>query len=369
MRKFWLYSAVALGVVAVALFAMRGGEKDARGGGAVPVSVVKAYRQEIFDNVEALGTAYANESITVTATASETISEIHFTDGQQVKKGDVIARLEQREEQAQLAVAKARLEEHQRELERIKGLLKGKAASQRDYDERQTLIQIVLREIKGIEARIEDRTLRAPFNGTVGIRRLSVGALVQPGDVITTIDDTSNIKLDFSVPAIHLASLKPGTSIEARTEALQNNVFTGNVEQVDTRVDPVTRSILVRALIPNPEGTIRPGLLMNVILLQNVRTPVVLPEESILQRQTEHFALVVNPETKMVEERRIKTGTRRPGILEVVEGVEEGELVIVRGVGRASPGKPVTIQETWDAARPPKTGETEAAAPTMPDGS
>lgn len=358
MKKIWLV-VFALLAVALGWMLMPAGPESARGGDT-PVSVVKAYRQEVFDQVEALGTAYANESITVTATASETISEILFTDAQQVSKGDVIARLEQREEQAQLAGAKAQLQEHKRELERIAGLLKGKAASQRDYDERQTQLQITQKEIDGIQARIEDRTLRAPFNGTLGIRRLSVGALVQPGDIITTIDDISTIKLDFSVPALNLAMLKPGVAIEARTEALGDRVFTGVVEQVDTRVDPVTRSILVRAIIPNDEAVLRPGLLMRVTLLKNARTPVVLPEESVLQRQDAHFVLVVHPQTNVVEERRITPGTRRPGILEVKEGVEEGEMIIVRGVNRAVPGKPVIVKDIWDAARAPQTDGTPA---------
>lgn len=352
----------AIGVAAWFWFSPTAPEKGRNG--TVPVSVVKAYREAIYDSVEALGTTYANESITVTATASETISEINFSDGQAVKKGAVIARLEQREEMAQLAAAKAQLEEHKRELERVSMLLQNKAASQRDYDERQTLMKIAQKDIDGIQARIEDRTLRAPFDGTLGIRRLSMGALVQPGDVITTIDDTKTIKLDFTVPSIHLATLKPGVAIEGRAEALGERAFSGQIESVDTRVDPVTRAVLVRAILPNADGAIRPGLLMRVILLKDARNALIVPEESVLQRQDRHFVLIVHPETNKVEERQITIGTRRPGIVEVLSGVKEGELIIVRGVNRVENGGTVTIKETWDKIRPPGANESTADVPS-----
>lgn len=341
-------------LIAGAVYYLSGGSSDGRGkGGETPVVVVKVYRQPLTDNIEALGTAYANESVTITASATETISEIHFTDSQEVKRGDVIARLEQREEQAQLGVAKAHLDEHKRELARIEALLKSKAASTRDFDERQTLIKVAQREIEEIGARIADRTLTAPFDGVLGIRRLSVGALVQPGAVITTLDDISLIKLDFTIPAMHLAVLKPGVAIEAVTDALNNEVFKGTIESVDTRVDPVTRSVLVRAILPNQDGRIKPGLLMQVKVLGGAREALVVPEESVLQRQDVHSVLVVNPDTLEVEARTIKIGTRIPGLVEAREGVQENELVIVRGVGRVQPGQKVTIKETWDTVHPP----------------
>lgn len=358
MKRF-LLPVLLLLCVAVAVYYFlqvhKGGKKE---GGVTPVAVAKVERRELNDTIEALGTAYANESVTITASAAETISEIHFADGQEVKQGEVIAGLEQREEQAQLGVAKAHVEEHRRELARIESLLKNKAASQRDYDERQTLLKVAQQEIAEIEARIADRTLRAPFDGVLGIRRLSVGALVQPGAAITTLDDIHQIKLDFSIPATYLPALASGVPIEATTDALGTERFKGTIESVDTRVDPVTRAVLVRAILPNADNRIKPGLLMQVRVLGGTREGLVLPEESVLQRQDKHFVLVVQPETREVEQREVDTGTRMPGWVEVKNGLEEGEEVIIRGISRVQPGQKVTVQESTKAI--PESGNGEA---------
>lgn len=330
---------------------------------ATPVVVVSTYHEKISDDVEALGNAYSDESVTLSASVSETISSIQFTDGQIVKKGDIIATLEQREEQAQLKAAKLQLAEHERELARLKSLLENKAASAREHDERQTQMKLTQQQVREMEARIEDRIVRAPFDGVLGVRRVSVGALVRPGDSITTIDNIEKIKLDFNVPAVHIAALKPGISIEARTEALGNAVFTGQIESVDTRVDPITRTVLVRAIIPNPEHILRPGLLMRVTLMKNARTALVVPEESITQRQSTHAVWVVNPETDIVEQRSVMIGIRRPGIVEITSGLKEGEWVVVRGVNRVQTGQKVSITEVWGKTRKPETVPEKPASP------
>lgn len=356
MKKLVFIALMVTLLAAGLIFLFNGDKKEAKRDIAIPVIVVNVTRQAMHDNIEALGTAYANESITITASASETISEINFTDGQKVKAGDVIARLEQREEQADLGMAKARLEEHKRELARLNQLLENRAASQREVDERKTQVDITQQEIKGIEARISDRTLRAPFSGVLGIRRLSVGALVQPGDVITTLDDINLIKLDFSMPAIYLGWLKPGVAIEATTGAHGEERFSGVIDTVDSRIDPTTRSVLVRAILPNEGNKLTPGMLMQVSLLQNQRESLVVPEESVLQKQDKQSVYIVKDDD-IVEERPITIGTRIPGFVEVLSGVSEGERVIIRGVNRAKPGDKVTIQETRELNAPPAPEE------------
>ncbi len=322
---------------------------------ATPVVVISTYREKISDNVEALGNAYSDESVTLSASVSETISNISFTDGQMVKKGDIIATLEQREEQAQFKAARVQLAEHERELARLKSLLENKAASVREYDERQTQMKLTQQQVREMEARLEDRIVRAPFDGVLGVRRVSVGALVRPGDTITTIDNIEKIKLDFNVPATHITSLKSGVVIEARTEALGDKTFMGQIESVDTRIDPVTRTVLVRAIIPNTDHALRPGLLMRVTLMKNARDALVVAEESVTQRQNTHAVWVINPETDTVEQRAITVGIRRPGIVEVTSGLKEGELVVVRGVNRVQEGQKVTVTEVWGKTRKPET--------------
>ncbi len=358
MKKTGIWALLTLLVVGIVIyyFWQQYGTKASKTQPDTPVTVIKVYKDMIFDSVEALGTTYANESVDITTNITETIREIRFDDGQEVKQGDIIAVLEQSEEEAQLAAAKAQLAEHQRELKRIDSLVKQKAAAKRDYDERRTQLEVTEQQIKEITARMEDRTLRAPFDGVLGVRRLSMGALVQPGQLITTIDDIHQIKLDFNVASTYLTQLQVGTPIEAISSELGGKVFNGTIQTINSRIDPVTRSVLVRALIPNPDGLLKPGLLMRVVLLKDQRRALIVPEDAIIQKQDAHFVLTVDPEKNTVAQRKITLGTRRPGIAEVKEGLEEGELVIVRGVGRVRPDQKVSLQEVWDKIRAPNSG-------------
>lgn len=312
-----------------------------------PVFVTTAAKGTVYDRVDAIGTAFSNEFVNISSNVTEILREIRFQDGQQVKEGDVIVVLEQREQQAQLDAARARMEQDKRELARLEGLLADKAVPRQDYDNRQTMLQVTQQEVAEMEARVAYRTLRAPFDGVLGVRMISPGALVQPGDVITTLDDISSIKLDFTVPSTYLSALQPGVEVEAVADALDNRVFRGRIESVNTRVDTITRSVLVRALLPNEDHMLKPGLLLKVTLIKNERPAIILPEETLMQRQDNHFVLVVGEDNK-VEQRKVSIGARRPGRVEVTSGLDAGERVIVRGVNRVRAGQEVEIAETWE---------------------
>jgi membrane fusion protein, multidrug efflux system len=361
---------VLLGLAVVAALAggvyfgashLRAEKLPAKAAVLTPVYVTLAKEGRVYDSVEALGTANAAESVDVTTNVSDLLREIRFADGQSVRQGDVIAVLEQRELLAQLAAAKARLEQENRELARLEGLLRDKAVPRQDYEQRQTTLEITRREVEEIEARIAYRTILAPFDGIVGVRMISVGALVQPGQVIATLDDISSIKLDFTVPSTFLSSLAAGGAIEAEADALAGRVFRGSIESVNTRVDPVTRSVLVRAVLPNPDGQLRPGLLLRVRLIKSERRGIILPEESILQRQQNHYVLVVSEQDSKVEERQVGIGARLPGRVEITKGLQAGERVIVRGINRVRDGQNVNVAQVlpgvpeWGADSPPDT--------------
>lgn len=342
MKKVWLIVLLAV-LAGGGLYFFSGGKDKAKGPPpSVIVTAALPGKQQIYDGVEAVGTAYAAESVDITAVAAERITEILFTDGAFVKQGAIIATLEQSEEQAQLAAVKEQMTEDERELARLQELLKDKAAAKRDYDEQLTRSKITAQGAAEIEARIEDRIIRAPFDGILGVRRVSLGALVRAGDVIATIDDIREIKLDFSVPSSFLPVLKPGTPVDATTDAAPGVVFQGKVESVDTRVDPVTRSVLVRAIIPNPDVVLKPGLLMQVTLQNNLREAMVIPEESVLQKGERHTVLVVGADDTVVE-KTIETGARRPGLVEVLKGLEPEDRVITRGGMRVRPGQKVSV--------------------------
>lgn len=311
----------------------------------ITVQTIRIQKQSISDEIEALGTTYADEAVNITSNVTDTISEISFKDGQFVKKGDVLVRLSQEEELAQKQGIEAQLLENERELKRLNELLKRNATAQREFDARKTLVAISKYRLSEINAKIRDRTIRAPFDGILGLRKISVGSLVQPGDVITTLDNINQIKLDFSVPSSYLTVLKEGSTIYATADAFGNKLFQGTVTKISSRVDPSTRSIEVRAILPNPNLSIKPGLLMSVRLLKNKRNAILVPEEAVTQLKSEHFVHIVRDDNHKIERQKIIIGVRKPGWVEVLSGIEPNTNIVIRGFARVQQNQTVNIEE------------------------
>jgi membrane fusion protein (multidrug efflux system) len=316
----------------------------------VPVIIAEVRRDRFVDRVEALGTLKANESVSVTANVTETVSAIHFDDGERVEAGQVLVEMTSAEEHALLEEARVRAAEAQRQYERIKSLVAQRSASESLLDERKRDLDTSRALLVAIESRLADRLIKAPFAGVLGLRNISPGTLVEPGDLITTLDDDSVMKLDFAVPSVFLTDLAPGLAIEAKARAYGERTFTGEIRSIDSRVNPVTRAIQVRALLPNPDRTLKPGILMQVELLRNPRDALVVPESALLQQGQDHFVILVGEEDK-AEQRQIRIGARRPGEVEVIEGLAAGEQVISHGNDKVRPGQRVKIQAIDDDTR------------------
>jgi membrane fusion protein (multidrug efflux system) len=176
----------------------------------------------------------------------------------------------------------------------------------------------------------------------VGLRRVSLGSLVTPTTVITTLDDTDTIKLDFDVPETSIARLEEGLMVEAGSAAYPDLTFRGQVSSVDTRVDPVSRTITVRSLVPNPDGRLRPGMFLTVVLLRDDVTALVVPEQAIVPEQSRQYVLVIGPDGK-ASKRQVRTGRRRPGQVEILSGLVDGETVIAEGSQKVRIGSPVEV--------------------------
>ena len=340
---------VTLGVPAALVVAMTGFDTPAWAQAPQlvpqPVIVREAVQDRFVDRLEALGTLLANETVSLTATVTETVTALHFDDGETIEADQVLVEMTSAEEQALLEEARSQVDEAERQLARFEALAVNGTAPRTVLDERRRDYQTAAARLQAVESRLRDRLIVAPFAGSVGLRNISVGALVEPGDVVTTLRDTSVMKLDFPVPATFLTALTPGMPIEAQATAFGARVFEGAVSGIDAAVDPTTRSIMVRAIIPNEDGLLRPGLLMTVELLNNPRDAVVIAEEALIPIGREAFVLVVDQSTEppMAERRRIEIGARRPGEVEVVAGLAPGELVVTHGAIRVRPGQPVTI--------------------------
>jgi membrane fusion protein (multidrug efflux system) len=293
-------------------------------------------------SAEALGNARSNESVDIRPKITATLTAIAFTEGQTVEAGDVLVKLDNLEPVADLAAARAVLVESMASYKRSSELFKTGVGSESQLlqdEARKTADQAM---VSVAEARMAETIVRAPFAGRIGLRRVSIGSLVGPGTIITTLDDTDVIKVDFDLPEVYLSRLEPGLTVQARSAAWPDETFTGSVSSVDTRVDPVSRSLRVRSVMPNEKGLLRPGMFLTVTLLNDSIEAMVIPERALIPERSMQYVLVV-ADNKLVERRPVRIGRRRPGEVEILDGLSVGELVIVDGTQKAREGKAVQI--------------------------
>jgi membrane fusion protein (multidrug efflux system) len=303
--------------------------------------------------VEALGTARADESVEIRPQISERVTAIRFEEGATVEAGQVLVELRDTEARAVVAAARAALVESEGQLRRAEQLMETRAISAATLDQRRAQRDSDRAALATAQARLEDTAVQAPFAGRVGLRRVSLGSLVGPDTVITTLDDTSPIKVDLDVPETLLARLAPGMPVRAKSAAWPEDAFEGQVLTIDTRVDPVSRTLTVRAALPNDDGRLLPGMFLTVKLLREDVTALVIPEQAIVPEQSRQYVYVVG-DGERVEKRQVRTGRRQPGLVEVLEGLSAGERVVVEGTQRARPGAPVEVVRTLpvEAASP-----------------
>lgn len=311
-------------------------------GGATAVTVGTVTRQLLADRVESVGTAVANESVNLTAKVSDTVSKVHFNDGSLATQGEVLVELTNAAEATRLAEAKASADDAQRQYDRLRNLLEANLIAPTDVDEARTRVETAVARLDGVMVAMDDRLIRAPFTGILGYRNISEGSLLSPNTVITTLDDISVIKLDYSIAEVYLADIKVGQTIKARSIVYEREEFEGIVRVVGSRVDPVTRSVSVRAHIDNPDGRLRPGMLLTVTMDLNAREVNVIPEQAVVSAQGRQYVFVVDNEN-IPQRVEVTLGRRRPGLVEVIAGVNPGQRVVVQGVAQVRPGQPVRI--------------------------
>lgn len=289
--------------------------------------------------IEAVGTARAKESVDVTSKATNTVVAIRFKEGDIVRRGAVLVELDSAEARAELEEAEAALADSENQFKRSQDLFTQQALSVSQLEQIEATLKANRARVSAAKARLNDTVIRASFDGRTGFRRVSVGSLVNPGTIITTLDDTSIINLDFTVPETFFYVLERGLQVSARSAGLPDHEFTGSVSNLGSRIDPVTRSIVVRAEIPNQDGLLRPGMFMTVTLQGKPEPTLLVPEAALVPEQGKTFVFVVRD--NVVERREVRIGKRRPGEVEIVEGLRENEHVVIEGTQNVRDGSRV----------------------------
>ncbi len=325
-----------------------------KGGGQRPtlVETTPARRGDVTVTIGAVGTAHADEAVIVTSKVTGLVSAVRFREGGRVKAGEVLVELDSREMQAVLEEQKADRDNAARLYERARKLYEGRNVPRARVDDLYGELQSAEARVKAEEARIEAYYVRAPFSGRLGLRRVSVGALVDPGTEITTLDETSRIKADFRVPETALAHIAAGQGVTAVSAAYAGRTFTGTVATVDTRVDPVTRSVEVRTVFENPDERIRPGMFLTAEFVAVIRKDsVLIPEQAVVAGGDRQYVFIVDD--GKAARRDVTTGEHVDGDIEILAGLSPGDVVVTAGVQKIRDGAPVEVAPPPpDGARP-----------------
>ena len=333
---------VLLVAFAAALAACGGGTGKQ---GERPAPLVKAEpaaTMRFADRIEAVGTARANEQVTLSAPVTERIVRLNFDDGAYVRRGQVIAVLQQAQQSAELREAQARARAADQQLRRVEALKQRGFATRADYDAQVAAAASARAQAQAVGAEIGERVIRAPFSGWVSLRNISVGAIAGQGTEIATISDVDTIKLDFTVPETMLRAIRPGLPIEARSAAFPDQPFRGTIHTIDPVLDPNTRAVTVRARLPNPQRLLRPGMMLTVIIENQPRAALSLPELAVVGEGDSRFVYLVDAQGR-ARRTPVRTGARAEGRIEILEGLRLGARVITEGVVKVSDGMPVRL--------------------------
>jgi membrane fusion protein (multidrug efflux system) len=307
----------------------------------VAVKMTPVILTDFIESVEAVGTASANEQVKITSKNSDLVDEVYFSDGEKVKKGELLVTLNNQEEHAKVSELSANLLESQAHLKRLSDLLLSNATSMSLVEQQVAKTKAIEAQLLSAQARLNDTSIRAPFAGVLGFREISRGAYIDAGTIITSLDDLSQIKVDFYLPERLFTKINIDQKITAFNTAYDEKAFVGKIIAIDSRIDPKTRSMKVRAIIANPSGKLRPGMLLNISVLLQIEKIFQLPESAIIPIEDKHYVFVVNEEKAL--RKRIEIGRRHPGFVEISSGLIEGELVVVEGALKLRDGTAVTI--------------------------
>lgn len=319
-------------------------QQNRRADSSIFVTTSQVQSAQITRKVDALGTALAYDSARIVNASSDYLIELNIREGQPVKKGDLIARFNDTEERARIAELKALMTEQNRQLARLKNLTRTQASAQSLLDEQQAKVNATQAQLDALEARLSELVIHAPFDGVLGLRQVSNGAYLASGTELTTLDDISKIRVEFNVAERYLAALQTDMPVSADNIAYAGHLFSGKVKAIDPRIDPVTRSVKVHAVIDNADLKLRPGMLLNVHV-ELAKTDVVqIPEKAVMPLQSKHYVFVVEAGDK-VRQVEIIPGQRLPGVLEVVSGLKAGDEIVTQGSQKLRNGVVITRAE------------------------
>jgi len=319
-----------------------GGAKPPGGAPPMPVEAAQVRVGMVERTVTAVGSLLSNESVVVRPEIAGRISEIAFKEGQRVTKGTVLVRLDDAIARATLAQAQASIAFSRAELSRADQLVRQNTGPLRNREQASAKLLADEAAVQLAKAQLDKQVIAAPFDGVLGLRKASVGDFVQAGKDIVNLEDIDTLKLDFRVPEMFLPAVKVGQTVKVAVDAFGGRSFDGTVYAIDPLVDVNGRALAIRARVPNPDGSLRPGLFARVSLtLTTVPDAVLIPEQAIVAFGKDQFVFKVVD--GKVAQTRVVLGERRNAEVEIAKGLAPGDMVVTAGQLKIRDGVPVTV--------------------------
>ena len=306
-----------------------------------PVELAKASSASLSDDVTAIGTLLARESVAIAPETSGRIAEILFEDGARVAAGAPLFKLDSDLANAALTEAKARMVLAEANYGRSQTLRKSGNLAQSSFDAALYELEVARAAVETAIVHLNKLTISAPFSGTLGFRTVSEGAYVNAGTTLVELDQVDRLQASFSVPELQQALIEVGQQVAVSADALPGQTFSATISAIDPSIDVNGRALQLRADLDNADGKLKPGLLVRLTIKGVTRQTVTVPESAIVQRGTESFIFVA--EDKTASERKVRLGKRMPGIIEILEGVDAGAEVVVAGTTRLSNGAAIEV--------------------------
>lgn len=306
------------------------GSAQPRTSGPVAVETAAVRLGTVTETVTAVGTSRAAKAVRIVSTVPGLVTRLTFEAGQRVEAGALLVELDRAGEQAAVREAEAELVNLRAQMVRSESLYTRKLLSAADLDELRGRLGVAQARLEAAQSRLEKRSIRAPFRGVVGLRNISPGDYVDSATLLTTLDQRDVMELEFRVPERWFGVVTPGRPVVATSVAFVGRTFTGTVRQVDTRIDPATRSFRVRAELPNPDAVLPDGLFMAVRLtIAERRRAVLVPEEAVIAAGGRSFVYVVGD--GIAVRTAVTTGQRQDAAIEVLNGLAAGTEVVIKG--------------------------------------
>ena len=320
-------------------------------GGSAPAApvVVETHTvrtRALADDVSAVGSLVSNESVVLRPEVSGRIEAIRFRDGETVRRGAVLVELDSAVERAELQQARANLTLAESNFRRTQDLFGRKFVSQSSLDDARAKLEVARAGLALAQARLARMQVRAPFDGVVGIRSVSPGDFVKDGDALINLEDIATLKLDFRLPELYLDRVRPGQALELSSDVLPGEVHSATVEAIDPLVDAQGRAVRLRASLVNPEMRLRPGVFARVRLILAERAEVPVVPEAALVPAPGNTQFVYRVEDGKVQRVNVTTGQRRDAMVEVVDGLAPGAVVVTAGQLKLRDGAAVKVAAT-----------------------